>query len=94
MLQKEGFSEFTPMPPVFFKTLDEIMYHGEWEIDMDIRSYEHIIEQRIERFPEQYREENVDVLGDKLDHAISFARKIAQRNYKFIVPMYNSSLKI
>lgn len=82
-----------PMPPTFFKDINEIIFHGDWEIDQDMSKYEHIIEERKERFPEKYRELTADDLGLKLDNAINFAKKIAQRNYKFIVPMYYPSAK-
>lgn len=53
--------------------------------------YTHIIKQRIERFPEKYKCLDSSALSNKLDNAIQFAKKIAQRNYKFIVPMYYPS---
>lgn len=93
-LRKMGFdSSKEPMPPTFFKDINEIIFHGDWEIDQDMEKYEHIIEERKERFPEKYQELTADDLGLKLDNAINFAKKIAQRNYKFIVPMYYPSAK-
>lgn len=93
-LRKMGFdSSKEPMPPMFFKDINEIIFHGDWEIDQDMSKYEHIIEERKERFPEKYQELTADDLGSKLDNAIKFAKKIAQRNYKFIVPMYYPSAK-
>ena len=59
-----------------------------WDIDCNVSKYEHIIEQRIERFPDRYKDLEADDLGQKMDNAIEFAKKIAQRNYKFIIPMY------
>lgn len=88
-LSKCGFSTTsTPNPPQFFKDINEIVFHCSWEIDDDMEKREHIIEERIERFPERYRDLRPDDLGQKLNNAINFATKIAQRNYKFIVPMY------
>ena len=49
---------------------------------------EHIIGDRKERFPEKYQNMTTDSLGRTLDTAIVLAKSIAQRNYKFIVPMY------
>lgn len=93
-LRRMGFdSSKEPMPPMFFKDINEIIFHGDWEIDQDMSKYEHIIEERKERFPEKYQELTADDLGLKLDNAINFAKKIAQRNYKFIVPMYYPSAK-
>lgn len=88
-LSKCGFSTIsTPNPPQFFKDINEIVFHCSWEIDDDMEKREHIIEERIARFPERYRDLRPDDLGQKLNNAINFATKIAQRNYKFIVPMY------
>lgn len=84
-----GFSTTsTPKPPQFFKDINEIVFHCSWGIDNDMEKREHIIEERIERFPECYRGLRPDDLGQKLNYAINLATKIAQRNYKFIVPMY------
>lgn len=87
-LRKYGFENYKPLPPKFFEDINEIVFHCEWEIDSDILKYEHIIEQRKERFPDKYKNLVADELGQKMDNAIKFATKIAQRNYKFIIPMY------
>lgn len=88
-LKKMGFDSLKePMTPMFFKDINEIIFHCDWEIDQSMKSYEHILEDRIERFPEKYRDLTPDDLGQRLDNAINLARRIAQRNYKFIVPMY------
>lgn len=84
-----GFSsKKVPLPPEFFKEVTEIVFHGDWEIDSNLERYSHIIEERLERFPDKYRSLDKGTLSTLLDNAIVFARKIAQRNYKFIVPMY------
>lgn len=89
-LKKMGFdTSKNPNPPKFFKDMNEIIFHcDDWEIDKDLEKYEHIIEDRKERFPEKYQELATDDLGRRLNNAIQLAKKIAQRNYKFIVPMY------
>ena len=88
-LKKMGFDSLKePMTPMFFKDINEIIFHCDWEIDQSMKSYEHILEDRIERFPEKYRDLTPDDLGQRLDNAINLASRIAQRNYKFIVPMY------
>lgn len=81
----------SPQPPAFFKDINEIVFHCEddWVIDLeDMEKYEHIIESRIDRFPLKYQHLAKDDLGQRLVNAINLAKKIAQRNYKFIVPMY------
>lgn len=92
-LKKMGFNSCEPAPPQFFKDINEIIFHCEWEVDSNLQKYEHIIEERIERFPDKYKDLELDDLGAKLDNAIIFAKRIAQRNYKFIVPMYYPSAK-
>lgn len=84
----------TPEPPAFFKDLNEILFHCDWEPDLDdMKSLEHIIELRIDRFPPSYRVLAKDTIAKLLIDAIALARRIAQRNYKFIVPMYYPTQK-
>lgn len=87
-LRKMGFDNTNPLPPEFFNEINEIVFHCDWEIDCNLDRYTHIIEQRRERFPNEYKTLDTSALSNKLDNAIKFAQKIAQRNYKFIVPMY------
>lgn len=87
-LKKLGFDNTNPLPPEFFNDINEIVFHCDWEIDRNIDKYTHIIEQRLYRFPDKYKSLDKSALSNKLDNAINFAQKIAQRNYKFIVPMY------
>ncbi len=88
-MRQLGFkSSKKPLPPVFFKDINEIFFHWDWEIDLDMIKSEHIIGERKERFPGKYHKMTTDSLGRILDSAIELARSIAQRNYKFIVPMY------
>lgn len=87
-LIKWGFDNINPKTPQFFQDINEIVFHCDWIIDNDMERYDHIIKERRERFPEKYRSLKTDDLGQKLDKAIDFAKRIAQRNYKFIVPMY------
>lgn len=96
-LKKDGFDvddKKQPLSPEFFQDINEIIFHSKWSIDNNAKRYTHIIEQRRERFPVEYQESDESSLSSKLDNAIRFAKKIAQRNYKFIVPMYNPSKHI
>ncbi len=77
-----------PKQPVFFDDINDVIFQTEWEIDKDFDTFTHIIQERVERFPDEYKEQETDVLARKLDDAIDFAVALAQRNYKFIVPMY------
>lgn len=89
-LRKYGFEGQKPMPPVFFTDVNEVIYNtsSEWRIDKDYSSLSHIIEERNYRFPEKVRGLSTDQLARKLYEAIGYALAIAQRNYKYIVPIY------
>lgn len=88
-LRKLGFAKDTrPEQPRFFEKVEEVIYQPTWAIDKDFDKFTHIIEERRNRFPADMQGASSDELGRKLDDAITFAVAIAQRNYKFIVPMY------
>lgn len=87
-LKRLGFDNCVPEPPQFFNDINEIVFHWQWDVDACSERYEHIIGGRKDRFPKKYQDLEDAVLGQRLDDAIDFAKKLAQRNYKFIVPMY------
>lgn len=64
-LRKLGFENCEPLPPKFFEDINEIVFHCEWDIDCNLSKYEHIIEQRIERFPDEYKDLEADDLGQR-----------------------------
>lgn len=80
--------DIIPTPPKFFESVNEVIFQTGWAIDKDFDAFTHIIEERQERFPDEYQKEGTDALARRLDTAIDYAIEIAQRNYKFIVPMY------
>ena len=83
-----GFTKDVPPPPQFFKDVNDIIYQTSWAIDKEYDAFYHIIEERRSRFSEKYSETPTEQLAKKLQDAIDFAVVLAQRNYKFIVPMY------
>ena len=88
-LRKLGFPrDVRPKQPRFFEKVEEVIYQPTWTIDKDFDKFTHIIDERRNRFPADMQSASSDELGRKLDDAITFAVAIAQRNYKFIVPMY------
>lgn len=88
-LRKLGFPRnVKPEQPQFFEKIEEVIYQPTWTIDKDFDKFAHIIEERRSRFPIEMQNASSDELGRKLTDAIAFAVAIAQRNYKFIVPMY------
>lgn len=80
--------EKLPSKPCFFTDINQIIFHTGWVIDRSFERFEHIIEERRDRFPEAYRTKKTDDLARLLDGAINYAVAIAERNYKFIVPQY------
>ena len=87
-LRRYGFDGMVPEPPKFFDDVNEVIFNTSWMIDKNYDSLTHIIEQRKERFPEKMREQSTFSLAKKLYDAIEYAVAIAQRNYKYIVPIY------
>lgn len=80
-----------PMAPKFFQCQEETHYQKDWEISEDFDAYNHILNDRIERFPEEYRhlyQTNPDEVARKLNDAIRFGVKMAKRNDHFVLPMY------
>ncbi len=77
-----------PQKPSFFNDINEVIFQTNWTIDRSFEKFEHIIEERKERFPAEYQSKKNDELARALDNAINYAVAIAQRNYKFIVPQY------
>lgn len=87
-LRKLGFNSGNAIPPQFFDDVNEVIFQTSWQIDKDYDTFTHIIEERRDRFPIEYKDTPTEELAAKFDNAIDFAVALAQRNYKFIVPMY------
>jgi len=80
-----------PQPVKFVDNASSYIFDGYIE-DFDLNDsvhFKHIIEERISRFPEKYRNESIKVLSDKLKQAIEQAIKISKSNFLYIVPKYN-----
>lgn len=88
ILRKYGFEDAKPEPPSFFSDINEVVFHPQWRIEKDYDSLIHITEERIERFPKELQDRDVSFLAKKLYEGIDYALKMAQRNYKYIVPIY------
>ncbi len=84
-----GFSEdIQPLPPTFFEEVNEVIFNPAWNIDKNFEALTHIIEERSDRFPTEMKSKPSHILAKKLFDAINYAVAIAQRNYKYIVPIY------
>jgi hypothetical protein len=88
----EGENRFTrnfdtkPSRAVFFTDISEIIFDSSLGVDTNDS---HIIRDNIERIPEKYRELYTDSqLYMLFQSAVSFASRLAERNYKLIVPQY------
>lgn len=101
LIRNFGFAgaDLTPYPGVveFFDKLDDIIYDSDIEIDLSADRLSHIIEDgaRRNRFAEKYtamyEKGDLPAITSTLETAIENARKIAKRNYKFVVPQYRSA---
>lgn len=87
-LKKYGFEDVHPEPPKFFDEVNEVIFNTSWKIEKEHNALKHIIEQRIDRFPPNMQGQDPYVLAKKLYDAIAYALVIAQRNYKYIIPIY------
>lgn len=89
----------TPYPDVveFFHKLDDIIYDSDVEIDMSADRLSHIIEDGAkrnrftEKYTTMYEKGDLPAITSTLETAIENSRKIAKRNYKYVVPQYRSA---
>ncbi len=101
LMRKYNFAskDLTPYPRVveFFDKLDDIIYDSEVEIDLNYDNLSHIIEDgaKRNRFTEKYtalyEKGDLPAITSTLIAAIENSRKIAKRNYKYVVPQYRSA---
>jgi len=78
-----------PEPAQFYDNINEIIFKPEPEFyDPDEEKLHHIIGERRERFPEQYKTRSITELSVIFDTAIKCSYELAKRNYKLIVPQY------
>lgn len=88
-LLKLGFDKIpSPEIPRFYTSIDDLIFHDNWDVIIDHETHVHIIENRLHRFPPKYANESPAKLARTLEKAIDFAISIAKRNHQFIVPMY------
>lgn len=72
----------------FFSDINEVTFNNTVPIDRSYDKFTHIIEERIDRFPEEYRSKDITELARTLDNSINYAKTMAKRNYKLVVPQY------
>lgn len=87
---KEDIKEM-PGTVKLYKDKSDLIFNGTLD-DFDLvdnnRLY-HIVEERRSRFPIEYKNTPPDVLSDKVKNAIRNAIRISERDYRYIIPMYN-----
>ncbi len=96
---KFGESSRSKLPDVvkFFDKVDDIIYDPNVVIDMSRDKLEHIIVDGVkrnrykERYMNLYKDKKLPLIHDALTRAIDKAKKIAKRNYKYVVPQYRSA---
>lgn len=100
LIRAYGFQTNFDFPDVvsyFDDDLDEIMFDPMVEIDLSYDRLKHIIDDGAKgnRFSEKYREKydkgDLPSITSSLKAAIDNSRKIARRNYKYVVPQYRSA---
>ena len=73
--------EFLP-PPTYFTNITDIIFNTDWKIaDDNDEKMGHVLKRKDKRIKKE-------ITISQLHTAITFSRKMAQRNYKYIVPMY------
>lgn len=72
----------------FFKDITEVTFNNSLPIDRSYDKFTHIIEERRDRFPAEYQNKDTTELARILDHSINYAKAMAMRNYKLVVPQY------
>jgi hypothetical protein len=76
----------------FFNDIKEVTFNNSLPIDRNYDKFTHIIEERKDRFPSEYQSKDTTELARALDNSINYAKAMAKRNYKLIVPQYRPQL--
>jgi hypothetical protein len=76
----------------FFSDIKEVTFNNSLPIDRSYDKFTHIIEERKDRFPDDYQNKDTTELARALDNSINYAKAMAKRNYKLIVPQYRPQL--
>lgn len=60
------------------------------DFDINYKSLAHIIDERIDRFPESYRGMKADVLAAKIKSSLEIGLKLQQRDHNYAKPVYST----
>ncbi|MFD0796274.1 DUF3825 domain-containing protein [Maribacter chungangensis] len=82
-------NKIMPEPAQFYNSVNEIVFKPEPEFyDPDDEKLRHIVQERKNRFPDNYQERSTTELAVILDTAIKCSYELSKRNYKLVVPQY------
>ncbi len=81
----EIFKNQKPQMATFFDKITDVIFDPDLEINTDDI---HIIDDNFDRIPAQYRDRKKSEIFALFQAAIEFARIMARRNYKLVVPQY------
>lgn len=78
------------LKPINFNDQSIILDASFNDFDINYKSLAHIIEERIERFPESYRTMKADVLAFKIKSALEIGLKLQHRDQNYAKPVYST----
>ncbi len=83
--------KYLPSPIKFVEDKSKLIFDAQYEdFDLDDTSHLfHIISERIERFPDKYKDEAPLIICDRIKSAIRQAVMISQTDYKYVIPKYD-----
>lgn len=81
----ETFKNRKPAIATFFDSLADVMFDPTLDV---VTNDVHIIEENIDRIPTEYRAMRTSQVFALFQSAVEFARIMARRNYKLVVPQY------
>lgn len=81
----ETFGNVKPPMATFFSNITDVIFDPDLEINTDDA---HIIDDNFDRIPPEYRQMRKSQIFALFQSAIEFARIMARRNYKLVVPQY------
>lgn len=90
-IETNGFSADKLLPLKLYTDKEELIFEAEIS-EFDIgnqRRLEHILKERIGRFPSSISNLSLDVLCQKLKSSLEFDLKMCERDYKWAVPIYS-----
>ena len=92
-LLAEGFSVQDikrELKPIQFHDEPMVLTAGLSDFDINYRSLAHIVNERIDRFPDSYQAMKSDVLAAKIKSALEIGLKLQQRDHNYAKPVYST----